>query len=456
MKPDLFSQMSGVGYSKLADHRRKTVQSLLGICGLVSVSLFLAVSGIVIMRNFMEKRTMLVAAPPLKTYEPRQLEHRVKVQRRQRSSSRPQITPRMVSTRLSQTALPEIPVDPKIVKTTFQPEFKAMSGIGLGAGIGTGLGLGGFGGGVSEFDFFGIRGKAEKITLLVDVSESMVEEEVGGPRGFARVKDRVNQVIAALSPNTLFNVIVFADAASAWQKQLMPATEVNKNAAKLWLQPFNTSDSNKGLITGNIEPSDIGLKAAGGTTRLDLALTAAFENRADMILVIGDGSPKVSKVLSGKEMAAWSKMQSDWQKQHGAAAAAAAITDDGGDTGGGGEVRTSRERVWITEIGRDSGRETGGHWDWRDVTVGGTTSGGHNRVAGPPAPVMPTDFQWWTLADFIEHFTILHTELYTKVGQRPPTVHCIGYMVDPAGHDFLRGFANHYNGQYRRVGRMIK
>jgi hypothetical protein len=456
MKPDLFSQISGVGYTKLEEHRRKTAVTLLGVCGIVLVSLFLAISGIVIMRNFMEKRTMLVAAPPIKTYEPRKQEHRVKVQRRQRSSSRPQITPRMVSTRLSKTALPEIPVDPKIVKTTFQPQFKAMSGIGLGAGIGTGLGLGGFGGGVSEYDFWGIRGRAEKIAILVDVSESIVEEQVGGTKGFARVKERVNQVINALSPQTMFNVIVFADAASSWQKELVVATDVNKSAAKLWLQPFNSSDGSKGLTSGNIEPSNLGLRAAGGTTRLDLALTAAFENRADTILVVGDGAPRVQKILSGKEMAAWTKMQSDWQKQHGAAAAVEAA---GATSGGGGSSapgRTRRERVWVTEIGRDSGRVTGGKWDWREVQEGGSSSGGNPHSRIPPRPVLPADFQWWTLADFTEHFKILHTELYTKVGQRPPTVHCIGYMVDPSGHEFLRGFAKQYKGQYRRVGRMMK
>jgi hypothetical protein len=209
-------------------------------------------------------------------------------------------------------------------------------------------------------------------------------------------------------------------------------------------------------MSGNIEPSDLGLQAAGGTTRLDLALTAAFENRADTILVVGDGAPRVQKVLSGKELAAWNKMQNDWQKQHGSAAAVEAAAAHSGGAGAIGPTRTRRERVWVTEIGRDSGRVTGGKWDWREVQEGGSTSGGNAHSRVPPRPVMPADFQWWTLADFCEHFKILHTDLYTKIGQRPPTVHCIGYMVDESGHDFLKGLAKHYNGQYRRVGKMMK
>jgi hypothetical protein len=93
----------------------------------------------------------------MKTYEPRKLEFKVKVSKQQRSSSRPSMSPRMVSTKMSDIALPEIKVDPKIVKTSFQPKFKAVSGAGLGAGLGTGYGIGGFGTGVSSSRAAAIR-----------------------------------------------------------------------------------------------------------------------------------------------------------------------------------------------------------------------------------------------------------------------------------------------------------
>ncbi|MDZ4198893.1 MAG: hypothetical protein U1E27_06360, partial [Kiritimatiellia bacterium] len=288
MKPDLIAQLSGTGYVKLLESRRKLSLSLLAGSGLAFVLILSAISTVVILRNLRETRRTFLTAPKLKTYKPKDMEHRVKVQRRQKSSSRPQITPRMVSTRLSSFALPEIMVDPKLVKTSFQAEFKPVSGMGMGAGLGGGLGLGGFGSGVSEFDFIGIRGRGERIAILVDVSESMVEPQVGGVAGFNRVKGRINEVIDSLNPGTLFNVIAFADAASSWQKELVPATDVNKRQAKMWLQPFNASEKNAGLTSGNIQPSKIGLPSDGGTTRLELGLTAAFDNRADTILVSGD------------------------------------------------------------------------------------------------------------------------------------------------------------------------
>ncbi|MDZ4200123.1 MAG: hypothetical protein U1E27_12660, partial [Kiritimatiellia bacterium] len=138
-------------------------------------------------------------------------------------------------------------------------------------------------------------------------------------------------------------------------------------------------------------------------------------------------------------------------QKHGAAAAAQAAAGGGGGGGGGGDTR--RERVWQEERSRDSGRVIGGQWVWRNVHVGG---GGSHRgtVTVPPPPTMPDHWRWWTLADFVEHFRILHAELYEKIGKRPPTVHCIGYQVDKDGRDFLRAFAKQYNGQYRTVTRI--
>lgn len=435
------------GSHRLAEIRRKTLLRLLGICGGIFILAGLALGATVILTNsFSKSPPIFEAQASLKTYNPREIVHRVKLQRLQRSSRRPQITPRMVAARFNDEALPELPMDPERTKSTFQSNFNP-AGL-IGEGVENGYGPKGFPRGRgSEIDIDILRFRTERLAILVDVSESVVEPAMGGIRGFARVKERINQVIDSLSHETLFNVIVFADAASAWQTRLDVATDVNKNAAKLWLQPFNASEDHKGLVTGNLEPSKLGLQAVGGTTRLDLALTAAFENRASAILIIGDGAPRVRKVLSGEERTAWNKMQEDWRKKNGDAVAEAV------EPGGGEDVspaRTRRERVWVSEISRDSGREIGGQWEWREVPVGGGGGGG-SRPPVPPRPVMPDDFQWWTLADFIQHFSILQEELYARQGIPPPVVHCIGYRVDDEGREFLNGFTRHYKGQYRTV-----
>jgi hypothetical protein len=442
--------LSGIGFTRLSEKRRKQLWMLLMISLGIHLVALLIFGGFVVMRALREEKTVFVAPPPMKTYEPRKLEHKVKVQKQQRSSSRPAMTPRMVSAKPSDFALPEIKSNPKVVKTSFQPKFKEVTGTGLGVGLGTGYGTGGFGMGVSAFNFFGIRGRGDKIAILVDVSVSMVEEEAGGVAGYERVKRRIEQVIDALSDAALFNLIVFGDAASAMDKELIIASKAYKTKAKEYIRPFNVA-GNWGLSTGNLKPGSSGLPASGGTTRLDLALAAAFEQGADTILIISDGMPKVKKSLTEEDYKNYEQTRTAWQEQN------QAKMQQWDETYAGAPAQA--EKVWIPptparppsksppkegqapDMGAPA-RE--GHWEVRTT---------HNRPARPQPPG-PPDPGWWTLPDFIEHFTRLHEASYLKKGRKPPIVHCIGYQINEEGGAFLKGLARQYKGQYRRVSRV--
>lgn len=411
--------------------------------------LALAIFGsMVVMSTLRGERTVFVAPPPMKTFQPRELEHKVKVQQRQRSSSRPAMTPRMVSMAPSDFALPEIKVNPKAVKTSFQPKFQQVSGVGFGAGLGSGYGLGGFGMGVAQFDFFGIQGRGDRIAILVDVSESMTEEEKGGEKGFERVKFKLGNLLDSINEKALFNVVAFADAAQTMQSAMVIASKENKTAGKMFLQPFNTG-GRWGLKSGNVSPSAAGLRARGGTTRLDLALTAAFQQGADTILVISDGLPRVMKEPTAEQMAAWNAQMADWQRENAGAIAshqAAAQTY----AAAAAKADYKEEKVWVPGRPRKEGQAAvEGHYEMRRVMQG---SAGHRPPAAPKAPQMPDDMKWWTIEDFIKHFSTLQAEYYGKKGRKPPSVHCIGYEIDKEGGAFLRDFSRAYKGQYRRVG----
>lgn len=439
----------------LAKRRQKTLSTVIRRSLVVSFAihllLLLGAAVFVISHVFYNRESTFVGQPPpMKTYEPRKLEFKVKVSKQQRSSSRPSMSPRMVSTKMSsQIALPEIKMDAKVVKTSFQPKFKAFSGTGLGSGLGTGYGLSGFGAGVSAFDFFGIRGRGDKIAILVDVSVSMIEEQAGGIRGYQRVKDRINKVIDALNEGAMFNVIVFADAASTFEKQMVVASEDNKGKAKLFLRPFNT-EGNYGLTSGNIQPAVIGIPAEGGETRLDLALTAAFEQGADTILVISDGLPRVKKGMTAEQAAARNNEVANWYKTHEAQLRQydAMAASQPAET----------ERVWIPpRPARPPSRGTikegqaidmgspavEGHWEVRTK---------HAGPARPAPPQMPESY--WTLSDFIQHLKILYEAMYVKKGKKIPVIHAIGYSIDKEGGAFLKTLSETYKGRYRRVTRM--
>ena len=445
MKSQIRQILSGLGYYKLSEHRRRLLTTVLLISLFAHLLALVIFGSWVVMRHLREEETVFVAPPPMRTYEPRQLEHRVRVQQQQRSSSRPALTPRMVAMTPSDFSLPEIVTDPKIVKTTFQPTFRPVQGVGLGIGLGTGFGLGGFGTGVSQFNFFGIRGRGERIAIILDVSISMAEEteELGvterGIEQFTRVKRRVGEVIDSMSETTMFNVIVYAESASAWQDKMQVASESNKQSAKDFIRPFNSSVSwdAVGHRSGiqNLS-AGMGHMATGGTTRFDTALSLAIQSGADMILVICDGDVWTTKARSSEEIEAHRLRLREWERQAAAPR--------------GGTVRT--ERVWIPARpasgavirergGRRAQPAREGRWVERQVREGGRSV--------PSRPQLPTAV--WSLEDYIKHIDKLHEEFLAPAGRPKPTIHVIGFRSAREDSAFLRRLARHYGGQFRRV-----
>ncbi len=409
--------------------------------------------GVVLVTTMMKEEVVFEAPPPIQTYEPRKVELKVKVQQKQRSSSRPQVVPRMVSARPSNITLPDIKVDTKLVTTTFQPKFKAVSGVGMGVGLGTGYGTSGFGQGVSQVNFFGIKATGERIAVCVDVSVSMVEDERGGLGGFMRVKQRVNEVVDAIKDGTLFNVIVFADGCSILDgDKMMYANPETRTQAKRFFEPFNT-EGHYGLNAGNFTGGTSGLKGQGGTTRLDLAISAAMAQGADTILVISDGLPKVKKGYTDAQIASHRAQVEDFYKANAAAISAASTAAANAPT----------RRVWIPDQPARPPRppskgplKEGQRPDQGDP--GSPARPGHwqevrDAPAGPRPPGMP-DVGFWTLSDFCQHIDMIYKEVYVQKGLKMPKLHCIGYQIDKEGHNFLEKLALQYKGQFRLVNRM--
>jgi hypothetical protein len=435
--PDLNLLLSGWGFAKLTHQRRKTLFLVGGISLAIHVAAMLIFGATVVLRSWMERPPVFVGQAPLKTYDPRTIEHKVKVSKRQRSSIRPALMPRLVAAKASSFTLPAIHIDPNVVRTAFQPKFTMVRGAALGPGIDSGYAPGGFGGGESIVNFFDIRSQGEKIVICVDVSISMIEEKTGGVEGFERVKRRLGGVIDDIGMRTLFNVVAFADAGQAFSDRMVPGTPENKRRAKEFLQPFNTKN-NYGLSKGTLKSADIGRKANGGSTRLDLALTAAFLMGADTILIISDGIPRVGKELTDDQRAAWNARQEAWRKAHPAAPAA-----PGGNVAGGPAVA---ERVWQPPSITEDGGVQEGRWVTRAAGGGGASV--------PVPPEMPSALRWWTIEDFIEHFALLHEQCYAKKGRKPPVVHTIGYAIDEEGGAFLQAFTKKYSGAYRRLSKI--
>ncbi|MBR0057364.1 MAG: hypothetical protein IJP66_08555 [Kiritimatiellae bacterium] len=439
--------VAGADAEALRARRRAMLRYILLGSLAAHVVALLVFGGIRLAAYLAREEVVFEAPPPSITYEPRKVELKVKVRKSQRSSSRPSVVPRMVSARPSNISMPEIKVDPKLVTTSFQPKFKAVGGKGLGAGLGAGYGSGGFGDGVSSINFFGLSARGERIAILVDVSVSMVEEERGGPEGFGRVRERLSQVVKSLRDGTLFTVVAFADACSTMSDKMVYASDATRAKARDFLNGFNT-EGNYGLDAGNFAGGGAGLKAVGGTTRLDLAITAAMLQGADTIMIISDGLPEVEKGLDAAAIEAYNESVRRWHEAHR------------------GEVEAYERayasapvrRVWVPpQPARPPSNpkvlKEGAKYDpgapardgyWREVRDVGS------RPSPPPMP----EAGRWTLADFVAHMNLIYEAEYRPKGLKMPQVHCIGYQIDKQGGAFLNDLARRFKGQYRLVRKL--
>ncbi len=439
----LFSAKKGSASLSQTTRRSLYISIAVHVC-LISIA-----AGWIISSVFINNTPTFVGQPsPTKTYDPKKLEQNVKIKNRQASSSRPAVVPRIVAMKTA-GAIPVIPMDPKVITTSFQPKFTPVQGDGgFGAGFGNGNGEKGFGDSMSKINIFDLTVIGEKVMICVDVSISMVEESKGGIKNYEKVKARLNQVIDSLSEGTIFNVVAFADAARTFQDKLVFANEQNKKEAKIFVKYYNTEGS-YGLTTGNVNPDNKGLQAQGGTTRLDLALTAAFQQGADTILVISDGAPMVLKGFTAEQMQARGNIVDNWSKEH--ATEIKKWQEQSADNGGG-----DGEKVWIPEqparppankpLKEGEPPDMGSpaipaHWE-----VARKSSGGSSRPV--PPPLKP---EYWSLPDFLTHLKMLHEEYYSAKGSKKPTIHCIGYMIDKQGDAFLKALAKEYKGQYKHV-----
>ncbi len=105
--------------------------------------------------------------------------------------------------------------------------------------------------GVSSVNFFGTRGKAEKVVVVVDTSKAMLYDDRGGADSYQMVHEDLHAVINSMRSATLFNVILFDNEDVAlFNQALVPATPTAKTNALEWISGINTNLALVGLPDG--------------------------------------------------------------------------------------------------------------------------------------------------------------------------------------------------------------
>ena len=128
------------------------------------------------------------------------------------------------------------------------PEITGVKG-GVGnAGDGGLGGAGGLGFTMPEINVFGVKSKGEKVFIMLDASDEMMYDEMGGIPAYTIIKNELVTILEGLPPTALFNVAVF----DKWQTyqmypKLMPANAIHIAKVDAWIKPLNTVRPGMGI-----------------------------------------------------------------------------------------------------------------------------------------------------------------------------------------------------------------
>ncbi len=328
----------------------------------------------------------------------------------------------------------------------------------------------------SSVNFFGVKGEGTNVYFVVDLSDSMVEQDKGGIEGYKNLKEKLGQMIQSLAAETNFNVAFYGDAVDLFMPSSVPATPENKQAAMKFLPRYMASTSQRGNLTRNYRPKINTLPSNGGTSRMDLGLAAAFEGRADTIFVLTDGKPVIQRAMNEKEREEYRKKAADSeisvadrQKYEKEVAEYRKKYEEYNE-----EMKKYRER-YADKITEKARREAENRAKGKGKIIEGQGFVVDSvKIPGlpdaPKAPTVPSPPQAkaqgkavappslgnWQDDDILEYLKETIAKTYKKDGYELPSIHGVAFLAKPAEEKFLRSLASRNNGNFMRISAPIK
>lgn len=289
-------------------------------------------------------------------------------------------------------------------------------------------------GAASNVAFFGIKEKGRRVALILDASPSMVFKNRGGKEAYDKLKAELVDMVNKLQPSTEFNVFVFENDVDRFKPGAVPATGDIKSEFKRWIAPYMEKET--GVRLKNYTSDR--LAGFRGTSRMDAALTGAFEMGADVIFVLSDGVPSVRRPPTEKELAEWQEIADDNKEEID-------------------EWREERDAYYekYGEIIKEMRAELAE----RNKSVKNRTSERQHWIEGykgiPPRPEGKAPRGTWkpnpgfSREELSEMLDELVQELYIPAGIDRPSINIVGYAVEDDDRDWLKDMARSFKGKYR-------
>lgn len=292
----------------------------------------------------------------------------------------------------------------------------------------------------SSVQFFGIRAESQRVAFLLDASGSMITEQRGGREGYARLKDELVRMVNGLDATSEFNVFIFDQDVDAFRPRAVAATDRNKQEFAQWIAPYMTDQFGNRLRNFSSKR----LEGFHGQTRMDLALTGAFESGSDTIFMLTDGTPDVRRPPTDREVADWERLR---ERNARALAEWEAKRKE--------YYEKYRETIaeMEAELKRRNAATTGRtqEWEWWIDGFKGLPPRPENHA--PPGAFRPTP--QFTHDEIFAYLNSLYEELYRSQNMNRPTIHVVGYSVSNEDKSFLQQLARRFGGRYQdfRPGR---
>lgn len=266
--------------------RRRGMLASILVAVIVVHVVALVLAGIWVVAQFFTQPEATFEVKKRVVIPPPNREHQMTMAQHEAMAPKPSFNDRIVSTRPVNFALPDLPqmdldqmlpLDPSEL---ISDQVSSLVGTaGLGAGMAQGVaGLGGTG---SGFSFFGVDANGDRIVLLFDVSQSVINKAERNNVPLSRIKEETLNLVNRLPIDARFGIIQFVRNYKPFNDELLPASPANREAAREWIE-------NEWRETGQMPRGGRGVFSPD-PNGVVAVLDAAFRMRPDVIFIISDG-----------------------------------------------------------------------------------------------------------------------------------------------------------------------
>lgn len=253
------------------------------IIGLILFGLF------IVARQFAKPEAVFEVREQIRVPIQKTPQHKMNAAAHQAAAPKPVFQDKLISSRPSKFALPELPkldlqqmlpLDPSELVSDQVTSLVGTAGLGSGGGAGL-SGAGGFGKGLGKLSFMGLQAEGQRILLCFDVSGSVVNKAAASGVPLAKIKEETLKLIDTLPTGASFSIIQFVRNFKPFSEQLVQVTPANREAAKKWID-------NEWDESGQMARGSQGVKSPE-PNGVVCVLDAAFAMNPDVIFLISDG-----------------------------------------------------------------------------------------------------------------------------------------------------------------------